>query len=38
MRIVATLASLLIVLTIVIMTAVNSAQNVMKALGRMKRL
>jgi len=37
MRIVAMLASLLIVLSIVRMTAVNSAQNVIKVLGRMKR-
>jgi hypothetical protein len=38
MRTVAMLASLLIVLSIVKMTVVNSALNVMRALGRMKRL
>jgi hypothetical protein len=38
MRTVAMLASLLIVLSIVKMTVANSALNVMRALGRMKRL
>jgi hypothetical protein len=38
MKTVAMLASLLIVLSIAKMTAVNSAQNVIKVLGRMKRL